>query len=320
MKFEDIKSIAVIGAGIMGHGIAQSFLMGGYPVCLYDVRDDVLETAKSHIKESLETFKNAGLLSDEAVSDALGKLKTTTDLEETVRGREFIIEAAPEDLTLKQELFALIEGFCGPDVIIGSNSSSLTITAIGQKVKHKDRLLIVHWFNPPHLVPTVELVKGEGTSDETLDAIYLLMEKIRKLPVKIYKEVPGFLVNRIQIALAREVLDLYEQGVASAEDIDKAVMGSIGFRLASIGPLRTMDLGGIGLWIRVYENLIKEIQSSTGGPEPLLRLAAGGHDGLKSGKGFYDYAASFSSGSLDEIAQKRDAEFLQRLKNLYWKD
>ena len=318
MRLDDIRNIAVIGAGIMGHGIAQSFLMGGYPVQLYDIREDILETAKSHIKKNLETFSDAGLIREAEVGPALGRLSGASDLKTAVTESDFVIEAAPENLDLKQGLFAQLEGLCRPETIIASNSSSLTITSIGRMVKNKDRLLIAHWFNPPHLVPTVELVKGEGTSDETLDTVYLLMEKIRKVPVKIYKEVPGFLVNRIQVALAREVLDLYEQGVASAEDIDKAVKGSIGFRLASIGPLLTMDLGGIKLWLTVYEHLIKEIQSSTEPPKPLQRLASEGHDGIKSGKGFYDYSVDFSSGGLDEIARKRDSEFLRRLKNLYW--
>jgi len=320
MKLDDIRNIAVIGAGIMGHGIAQSFLMGGYPVRLYDIREDVLETAKSHIKKNLEAFMNAGLLNEGEIEPALAKLDVTSDLKTAVAESDFIIEAAPEDLNLKQSLFAQIETFCRPEALIASNSSSLTITAIGEKVRNKERLLIAHWFNPPHLVPTVELVRGEGTSEETLDTVYLLMEKIRKVPVKIYKEVPGFLVNRIQIALAREVLDLYEQGVASAEDIDKAVMGSIGFRLASIGPLLTMDLGGIKLWLKVYEHLVKDIQSSTEPPKPLQRLVSEGHDGIKSGKGFYDYSVDFSSGALDQIARKRDSDFLRRLKNLYWND
>lgn len=319
MGVDKIRQIAVIGAGIMGHGIAQTFLMGGYPVYLYDLKGEILTAARSHIEKSLKKFSAAGLLREDEIEPALSRLAVTTDLKTAVAGSDFVIEAAPEDLELKQNLFLQLETLCPPDAILASNSSSLTITDIGRKVKNKRRLLIAHYFNPPHLVPTVELVKGEGTSDETLDTVYELMEKVRKVPVKIFKEVPGFLVNRIQMALAREVLDLYEQGVASAEDIDKAVKGSIGFRLASIGPLLTMDLGGINLWLKVYEYLVKEIQSSTASPEPLKRLASQGHDGIKSGKGFYDYNVDFSSGDLDQIAQKRDSEFLRRLKNLYWK-
>jgi 3-hydroxybutyryl-CoA dehydrogenase len=188
---------------------------------------------------------------------------------------------------------------------------------IGARVKNKHRLVTTHWLNPPQLVPTVEIVRGEETSDDTVEAAYDLLTKIRKVPVKINRELPGFLVNRIQVALVREVLDLFEKGIASAEDIDKAIKGSIGFRLASIGPLITMDLGGLQLWLKVMENLLPQIRSSPEPSETLKTLISRGHDGIKSGKGFYDYRADWSEGEVEETIQKRDREFLQRLKNLY---
>ncbi len=144
-------------------------------------------------------------------------------------------------------------------------------------------------------------------------------KRLKKSPVRIHREIPGFLVNRIQIAMAREVLDLYENGIASAEDIDEAVKGSIGFRLASIGPLLTMDLGGLEIWSRVLENLLPDIQNSTKPPKVLKQLVDQGHKGIKSGKGFYDYSLDFSMGELEGVIKRRDQEFLVRLKNLYWK-
>lgn len=314
----EVRRIAVLGAGIMGHGIAQSFLMGGYPVKLYDIAPAILETARSHIEKNLILFRQAELIEDEDIRAALQELATTTDLRDAVEASDFIVEAAPEDLALKQELFERVEALCARETIIASNTSSLTLSAIGERVEHKDRLVITHWFNPPHIVPTVEVVRGEGTSDETVETAYALLEKIRKVPVRIQEELPGFLINRIQIAMAREVLDLYERGVANAEDIDKAVRGSIGFRLASIGPLLTIDLAGVGLWLKVCENLLPHIQSSTEPPKALQRLVSEGHDGIKSGKGFYDYAVEFSSGALDESVRQRDREFLNRLKELCW--
>jgi 3-hydroxybutyryl-CoA dehydrogenase len=228
------------------------------------------------------------------------------------------VEAAPEDLSLKQGLFQEVESLCSKDTIIATNTSSLTLRDFGARVKDKERLVITHWFNPPHIVPTVEVVKAEQTSEETMDTTYELLAKIRKLPVKIYQELPGFVVNRIQVAMVREVFDLYEKGVASAEDIDKAVKGSFGFRLASIGPLLTADLGGLELWLKVSENLLPHIQSSTDPPKALQSLVSQGHFGIKTGKGFYDYAVDFSKAELDGAIQKRDREFLNRLKQLYW--
>ncbi len=318
MKLEEIRTVSVLGAGIMGHGIAQSFLMGEYPVCLYDIKESILETAKVHIEKNLQLFSQAGFIGKEDIEPILSRLSTTTDLKRAVAGSDFIVEAAPEDLSLKQELFQRIESLCGEDTIMASNTSSLTLKDIGARVKNRERLVITHWFNPPHIVPTVEVVKGERTSDETMETAYGLLTKIKKVPVKIHRELPGFLVNRIQVAMVREVFDLYERGVASAADIDKAVKGSFGFRLASIGPLLTADLGGLELWLKVCENLLPQIQSSTGPPEALRRLVSQGHFGIKSGKGFYDYTRDFSKAELDEAIQKRDQEFLHRLKHLYW--
>lgn len=320
MKVEDVRSISVLGAGIMGHGIAQAFLMGGYPVRLYDVKNEILDNARSHIKKNMEMFAQEGLLAPEAVRSAMERLLSTTELAQAVKEADFIVEAAPEELALKQELFAKVESVCPPRAVIATNTSSLTLSAIGQRVEEKGRLVVTHWFNPPHIVPTVEVVKGPDTTQETMDLAVGLLEKIRKMPVRIRKELPGFIVNRIQTALIREVWDLYARGVASAEDIDKAVKGSVGFRLASIGPLLTADLGGLDLWLRVYDNLVSEICSSTEAPKLVRELVSQGHYGIKSGKGFYDYAVDFSKADLDEAVQRRDKEFLRRLKELYWKD
>ncbi len=318
MNLEGIHSIGILGAGLMGHGIAQSFLMGGYPVTLYDIKGSILEGARRRIKSNLELFHRSGLIAKKQIGASLARLTTSPDLGETVSEADFILEAAPEDLGLKQELFQQVEEKCKREAILASNTSSLLLKKIGARVMEKDRLVGTHWFNPPHIVPAVEVVKADFTKEATVETTCELLEKIKKVPVRIKRELPGFLVNRIQMALAREALDLYEKGVASAADIDRAVKGSIGFRLASIGPLLTMDLGGLKLWLRVLENLLPEIQSSATPPEALVGLVSQGHDGVKSGHGFYDYSSDSAKGELDEIVLKRDQEFLQRLKHIYW--
>jgi 3-hydroxybutyryl-CoA dehydrogenase len=318
MKLDEIEKIAVLGAGLMGHGIAQRFAMGGYSVRLFDVNRSILDTAKQHIQKNLELFHQYDLIGEGEIEPSLNRIQTTMDLREAVEDADFVVEAAPEDLKLKQDLFERIESCCREDAILASNTSSLTLKEIGVRVKNKERLVTTHWFNPPHIVPTVEVVKSDWTSEETMEIAYGLLVKIKKSPVRINKEMPGFLINRIQLAMAREVLDLYEKGVAEAAEIDKAVKGSMGFRLASIGPLLTMDLAGLKLWLTVAENLFPEIQSSTEPPMALKRLTAQGHDGIKSGKGFHDYAVDFSKEELDKAIQKRDREFLVRLKQLHW--
>jgi len=317
LKLENIENIAVLGAGIMGHGIAQRFLMGGYPVRLYDIDEAILETARAHIEQNLRRFQQFGLIAETDIAPAMARLSTGSKLAESVKASDFILEAVPEDLKLKQRLFETVEASCPKDAILSSNTSSLTMEAIGSGVKEKDRLITTHWFNPPHIVPTVEVVKSPWTSEETLETTYALMERIGKTPVKINREIPGFLINRIQMAMIREILDLYDKGIASASDIDKAVKGSIGFRLASIGPLLTIDLAGTRLWLKVCENLFPEIADAKDPPAALKDLAAKGHDGIKSGKGFYDYPFEFSRKELDQAIRKRDEEFLNRLKHLY---
>jgi 3-hydroxyacyl-CoA dehydrogenase len=292
MNLNEIQTVAVIGSGIMGHGIAQSFIMNGYAVMLYDLNESILKTAEAHIKNSLELFRQADLIADADIEKAMKRLTLTADLKKAAQPANFIIEAIPEDLSLKQDIFCQIENLCDRNTIIASNTSSLRLTDI--------------------------VVRGAETSAEVLDVTYDLLAKIKKVPVKINKELPGFLVNRIQIALAREVLDLYEKGVASAADIDRAIMGSIGFRLASIGPLITMDLGGLNIWFKVFQNLLPEIQSATAPPVALQKLVKEGHEGIKSGMGFFDYGMDFSKGELEDTIKKRDQDFLHRLKNLYW--
>ena len=180
MKLEEIKAVSVLGAGIMGHGIAQSFLMSGYPVFLYDIQETILKTARVHIKRNLDLFLQADLIKREEIEPALRRLTTATELKRAVKESDFLVEAAPEKLELKQALFQEVEAYCRKDAIIASNTSSLTLKEMGKRVKTQERLVITRWFNPPHIVPTVEVVKGEKTSYETLETAYQLLKKIRK--------------------------------------------------------------------------------------------------------------------------------------------
>ena len=314
MNLEDIKKITVLGSGVMGHGIAQGFAMGGYPVTIYDINDIVLGLAGSHIKESLDLFCESGIYSMDETKKMMAGITTTTDLKKAVEDSDFIIEVIPEVVDLKQKVLKQVESYCRKETIIASNTSHLKVSDVFATLEDQTRGVGAHYFNPPQICPTVEVVKGKHTSDQTLQITYDLMKKIGKDPVKLHKDVVGLVVNRLQTALLREAFYLHEQGVISAEDIDKAVKGSLGFRAASIGPMAMVDMGGLDAWLDCCEKLLPIMDTSVEAPKALKDLVDAGHTGIKSGKGFYEYAVDFSQEGLDEAVKERDREFLGRLK------
>jgi 3-hydroxybutyryl-CoA dehydrogenase len=314
MKLDDIRSISVVGAGIMGHGIAQVFAVGGYDVRLHDVTPEILEKAMARVRENLRIFTENGFITSEEADAAYGRIRTEPDLATAVSNTDIVVEAIKEDIELKRSMFNRLDELCAERTVLASNSSSLLISDFASGTKRQDRVVLTHWYNPPHIVPAVEVIKGVHTSQETADLMYDLLKKVRKLPIRINKEIPGYLLNRIQMALAREAWYLWQAGVASAEDIDLAVKGSLGFRLASIGPLMTADLGGQDTWCAVASYLFPLISDAHTPPEPYLKMVREGNLGMKTGNGFYNYTKE----EWDAIIEKRDREFLQRLKNLYW--
>jgi len=319
MTIEPVKSVSVLGAGVMGQGIAQSFAMGGYPVYLYDIAEDILEVAHAHIEDNLRLFFEAGIIQSDDIKDCLGCIKISDNLKKSVSESDLVIEAVPEKMEIKQNLFYEIEKYCSEKTILATNTSHLKLADIFTNVKLKNRTLATHWFNPPQIIPTVEVVKHKWTDAAAMDLTHKVLKQIGKEPVKIYKDIQGFLVNRILLAMAREVLDLYEKGVASADDIDRAVKGSVGFRYACIGPLRTIDLGGVDGWLDACYKLFPLINSSTSPPKSLEMLIEQGHTGIHSGEGFYQYASQFREKSIDPIISERDKTMFMLLKSLYEK-
>jgi 3-hydroxybutyryl-CoA dehydrogenase len=310
----DVRSISVIGAGIMGHGIAQVFAMGGYNVCLNDVTPEILSRALVRIRENLRIFNENGFITSQEADAAYARIRTESNLEASVRDADIVVEAIKEDIELKRALFNKLDAACPERTVLASNSSSLLISDFASGTKRQDRVVLTHWYNPPHIVPAVEVIRGAHTSQETADLLYDLLKKVKKLPIRINKEIPGYLLNRIQMALSREAWYLWQAGVASAEDIDLAVKGSLGFRLASIGPLLTSDLGGQDTWCAVSKYLFPLISDAHEPPEDYVKMVDAGNLGMKTGKGFYDYTEE----EWKAVIEKRDKEFLQRLKSLYW--
>lgn len=314
-NIDNIQEIAVIGCGLMGHGIAQTFAQKGYSVTIYDTHCSILEKAVSQIRSNLNTFLDAGLETEERVQAVLSNLRITLDLESAVKKAQFVVEAAPEDLALKMSLFAEMDEYAHPDAILASNTSTLPISQIGKKVARKERLIVTHWFNPPHIIPVVEVVRGEATSQEVFEISYHLLKKIGKRPVKILKEIPGFLINRIQTAMFREILSLLEQQVATAEDIDIGVTGSFGLRLAVQGPLQVLDMGGLDLLCKGMQFLYPVIDRSTEVQKILAEKIERGALGLKTGEGFFQYDQGEAL-ALAKPIKERDKRLLFFLKTL----
>jgi 3-hydroxybutyryl-CoA dehydrogenase len=315
-KILKIKQVAVIGAGIMGHGIAQTFALGGYEVTLNDINDELLNKAVQQIRSNLDTFVEFGITTPKEAKEALSRIKINKNLKEAAKESDFVVEALPEVMDLKKRIFKELDQNCPGHTIIASNTSGLSLTEIASGIKRQDQAIIAHWWNPPHIIPVVEIVKGQYTSDQTVDLVYQLLLSIGKKPVKILKEVPGFLGNRLQFALFREALYCLKEGIASAEDIDMAVKGSYGFRLPTLGPLETSDFGGLDTYLHIAEYLFKEIDRSTEPPEFLREKVRQGKLGVKTGEGFFCYTPEEAKKKIKE----RDRQFLQRLKCLYFRN
>jgi 3-hydroxybutyryl-CoA dehydrogenase len=309
----DIRQVAVLGLGTMGHGIAQTFALAGCEVACYDASASVRDSLIERVRENLAAFVAAELVGPEQVEPTLARLRLIDSEDEAVAGAEFLTEAIPEDLAAKQALLARLERISGPGTILASNSSSFPISQSGQLLEHPDRALVTHWFNPPHLTPVVEVVPGPRTSEAVVRATMQLLARVGKLPIHVRRELPGFLVNRVQVAIQREVWDLLERGVATPEEIDAAIRGTVGFRFAVMGPLEVHDFAGLDIQLATYRNLVGEIRSDTLAPAVLEGLVAEGHLGVKSGRGFYDYPHE----RLVARRTRRDSLLLKLWKLLY---
>jgi 3-hydroxybutyryl-CoA dehydrogenase len=270
--------IAVIGAGLMGHGIAQVFALAGHEVAIYDAFPALLDTVKARI---LANLKDLG--DDEG---AVNRVTPQGDLAKAVSSADYVVEAVLEDLTLKQKLFAEIEPLVRPDTILASNTSVIPITAIMQNLGRRERALGTHWWNPPFLVPLVEVIETQWTSPATVDFTMKLHADAGKKPAHVKKDVPGFIGNRLQHALWREAISLVEHGICDAETVDEVIKSAFGRRLAVLGPLENADMVGTDLTLAIHQNVLGDIDSRPG-PSPYLeKLVKDGKLGFKSGEGF----------------------------------
>ncbi|MCP1096470.1 3-hydroxyacyl-CoA dehydrogenase family protein [Bacillaceae bacterium OS4b] len=302
-----IKKIAIIGSGVMGSGIAQSFAVSGYFVTINDIKEELLYHAQNRISENLSLLMEEGALTDREKQGALANITYSVDLKGAVRDADFIIEAIPEVIELKLNLYQQLEEIIKPDAIVASNTSTFPISQLMEKASFAERMVITHFFNPGHLVPLVEIVQHDETKPEIVKTTMDLMRKIGKSPILLKKEIAGFIANRLQTALMREAFYLLKEGVADAEDIDTAITAGPGFRWAFTGPIEIADFGGLDTWQRVFDNVSPVLDQSKEAPELIRDLVAEGKLGTKSGEGIFTYEESTVSQKINE----RDRNFIK---------
>lgn len=302
-----IKKIAIIGSGVMGSGIAQSFAVSGYFVTINDIKEELLHRAQNRISENLSLLIEEGVLTDQEKQVALARITYSVDLEGAVRDADFIIEAIPEVIELKLNLYKQMEEIIKPDAIVASNTSTFPISQLMEKASFADRMVITHFFNPGHLVPLVEVVQHDETKPEIVKTTMDLMRNIGKSPILLKKEIAGFIANRLQTALMREAFYLLKEDIADAEDIDTAITAGPGFRWAFTGPIEIADFGGLDTWQRVFDNVSPVLDQSKEAPDLIRDLVAEGKLGTKSGEGIFTYEESTVSQKINE----RDRNFIK---------
>lgn len=289
MSDNRMQRIAVIGAGLMGHGIALELAAHGYDVALHDRDPAMLERARGSIAEGLAQLAEIGRITPDAAAEAPTRIAMGTNARAAVEHADLVIEAVSEDLELKRGLFRDLDAWAPPHAILASNSSSFMPSLLAAATRRPGRVLVAHYFNPPHLLPLVELVRGEETSDATIETMRALYRGIGKRPAVVQREAPGFVGNRLQMALLREALAIVEAGIATPEDVDTIITSSFGRRLAVAGVFEVFEAAGWDLTLAVAEQLFPAIDRSTEPPRSLRAKVARGELGLKAGKGFYEW-------------------------------
>ena len=290
MNVDDISRIGVIGAGLMGHGIALNFALGGFDVYLNDTTEGSLEKALENIGTSLGTMKSVGLADEANAAAVPSRIHTSTSLAETVSDVDFVVEAVFEDMDIKHQIFAQLDELSPERTILSSNTSSFMSSQLAPATKRPDKVVVANWWNPPFLLPLIEVVRGPETSDHTIDTTAGLFTRLGKTPVVLQKESLGFIGNRMQFALLREAISVVEQGIASAQDVDKVVTSSFGRRLAVAGPFQVFDLAGWDTISHIIDELFPVIESSPNSPELIKDKVERGEYGVKSGQGFYPWS------------------------------
>jgi len=283
------ENIAIIGAGLMGHGIAQIFAVRGHAVCITDVDEAALGNAIRNIRANLVFLAENGIGEANAIDKALSKIRCTLDITSAAEDADFVVEAVSEKLDVKKNVFRKLDEICPPETILATNTSVISITEIASTSKKRSRIVGTHFWNPPYLIPLVEVVPGEDTAPSVVDATFNLLASVGKHPVKVRKDVPGFVGNRLQHALWREAISIVDQGIADAATVDEVIKNSFGIRLPVLGPLATADMVGLDLTLQIHDYILRHLDRSTG-PAPILKDKVKKRElGFKTGNGFQEW-------------------------------
>jgi 3-hydroxybutyryl-CoA dehydrogenase len=310
-----IRNVTVVGAGTMGHSLALIFAQHGYNVWLTDLNDKVLARAKNLIGSNLKTMVKMKLISASAEKAAMGRLHTTSNLEEAAKRADFVMEAIIEDKTAKKTLFRKLDRICPKHAILASNASFLDIFRF-MDTKRPDKVVIAHWFHPPHIIPLVEIVRGPKTSNDTVNTVKRMLIEMGRKPIVISKFLPGFIINRLQSALRSEALHLLDNGYSTPEEIDTAVKWSVGIRTPITGVVQRMDFAGLDVTKKVLMTPTFKLAPQVRRSKSLEKQLSRGRRGVKNGKGFYNYGGRTPHQIMSEFDTKllKMIEFMKQLE------
>ncbi|MFH1952665.1 MAG: 3-hydroxyacyl-CoA dehydrogenase NAD-binding domain-containing protein [Pseudomonadota bacterium] len=301
-----IQKVMIVGAGTMGHALAQTFAVGGFWVSCVDVDRAAIERALRLIKAGLATLETQGILEKGASKAALERIRTFVGFDEIPRDIDLVIEAIYEDEHAKKELFERIDQLLPLKTIIASNTSYLNVFELA-KIRRPERFIITHWFTPPHIIPIVEVVRGPQTSSDTVRQIMSLLEKLGKKPILVERYLPGFVVNRLQRVIGKEIFSLIDNGIISPQDLDTAAKYTLGIRIPVVGVVQRYDYAGLDFSVMTQKNEFISKEFNETPSKTLEALVKAGHLGVKSGKGFYDYGGK----AQEEILRDRDIRLLK---------
>jgi len=304
MNLKDINQIMVVGAGTMGHSIAQVYAQSGYKVDLIDQKQQILDKARKKIESNLNLLEEYKRVSADEIPAIISRISFSTDLKSSAKTTDYVVEAVNEDRQIKRVVFSQLDEYCSEDIIFASNTSELNIFRVVD-IQNPKRLIIQHWFRPPHIIPLVEIVSGKKTSPEIVDLSYNMLKKLGKTPIILKKFTNAFIANKIQQAINSAVFGLLLKGVATPEQIDLAVKTSFSLRLPVIGVVQNLDFVGLDVISDVLKNMGLELSI-------IKERVDQGHLGVKSSKGIYDY----SGRSEEEILRKKNEKYLKILEFL----